>query len=128
MLTHLKYQWRSIKEIINKTNIWYRITNNRFNINTQKRLSNFGLVTSVLIRNILIINIYTPKNEMGDANAKIVSENSGKKSVMVKETIGEANENGEMFLGFCTQNSLMIGHIVLPYKRIHKITWISPDG
>lgn len=42
--------------------------------------------------------------------------------------MGLINENGEMFLDFCTQNRLMIGGSVFPHKTIHKVTWISPGG
>ena len=37
------------------------------------------------------------------------------------------NENGEMFTDFRTFNSLVIGGSVFPHKKIHKITWVSPD-
>ena len=47
--------------------------------------------------------------------------------IMGKEGLGVMNENGEMFTDFCTFNSLVIGGSVFPHKRIHKVTWISPD-
>ena len=37
-------------------------------------------------------------------------------------------ENGEMFANMCSLNSLIIGGSIFPHKRIHKVTWISPDG
>ena len=63
---------------------------------------------------------------MGYFNAKIGKDNIGKELVMGKEGLGEINENGELFTDFCHFNILVIGGSVLPYKMIHKTTWISP--
>ena len=38
------------------------------------------------------------------------------------------NENGEQFANFCAFNSQFIGRSVFPQKRIHKVTWVLPDG
>ena len=38
------------------------------------------------------------------------------------------NDNGKMFANMCSLNSLIIGGSIFPHKRIHKVTWISPDG
>uniref|UniRef100_A0A3P9IPR5 Endonuclease/exonuclease/phosphatase domain-containing protein n=1 Tax=Oryzias latipes TaxID=8090 RepID=A0A3P9IPR5_ORYLA len=40
---------------------------------------------------------------------------------------GEANANGELLSDFCVFNGLVIGGTVFPHKRIHKVTWVSPD-
>ena len=64
---------------------------------------------------------------MGDLNAKIGDDNTGHELIMGKEGLGEINENGELFIDFCTFNSLVIGGSVFPHKRIHKTTWMSPD-
>ena len=65
---------------------------------------------------------------MGDFNAKVGSDNSNYEDIMGKHGLGEANDNGERFLAFCSFNSLVIGGTVFPHKRIHKATWVSPDG
>ena len=65
---------------------------------------------------------------MGDINAKVGSDNTGKELIMGKHGIGEQNENGELFTEFCTFNDMVIGGTVFPHKKIHKTTWISPDG
>jgi hypothetical protein len=41
--------------------------------------------------------------------------------------LGVKNENRELFIDFCTQNGLVIGGTMFIHKRIHKITWKSPD-
>ena len=65
---------------------------------------------------------------MGDMNAKIGADNSGKEDIMGKQALGEMNENGEIFTDFCAFNNLVIGGSIFPHKDIHKATWISPDG
>ena len=65
---------------------------------------------------------------MGDFNAKVGSDNTGRELIMGKHGTGEQNENGELFTEFCTFNDLVIGGTVFPHKKTHKTTWISPDG
>lgn len=65
---------------------------------------------------------------MGDANAKIGSNNQGYEHIMGKHGLGQMNENGERFADFCAFNSLVIGGSVFKHKRIHQATWVSPDG
>ena len=60
-------------------------------------------------------------------NVKLGSDNTGRELVMGKEGLGVMNENWELFAGFCAQNDLVIGSAVFPHKRIHKLTWTSPD-
>ena len=64
---------------------------------------------------------------MGDLNAKIGTDNRNYEDVMGCEGTGQMNENGEMFADFCSVNRLVIGGSIFPHKRIHKVTWISPD-
>ena len=65
---------------------------------------------------------------MGDLNAKVGSDNSGRELTMGRHGTGEQNENGELFTTFCTFNDLVIGGTLFPHKTIHKNSWISPDG
>jgi hypothetical protein len=65
---------------------------------------------------------------MGDANAKVGADNTGYEETMGKHGLGEMNNNGERFANLCAFNGLVIGGTVFPHKRIHKATWVSPDG
>ena len=65
---------------------------------------------------------------MGDANAKVGDNNEGYEGVIGRHGIGKMNENGELFANFCSFNNYVIGGTVFPHKRIHKATWVSPDG
>ena len=65
---------------------------------------------------------------MGDANAKIGQDNVGYEEIMGRHGLGQMNENGERFANICAFNSFVIGGSVFPHKRIHKATWVSPDG
>ena len=38
------------------------------------------------------------------------------------------NDNGDMFSSICSLNSLIIGGLNFPHRRVHQVTWISPDG
>jgi hypothetical protein len=40
---------------------------------------------------------------------------------MGRHVLGVKNENGELFIDFCTQNGLVIGGTTFIHKRIHKI-------
>ena len=47
---------------------------------------------------------------------------------MEKHGTGKMNENEELFVDFCSFNKLVIGGSVLPHKKVHKTTWVSPDN
>lgn len=64
---------------------------------------------------------------MGDMNAKIGSDNSNLEDIMGKHGLGEMNSNGELLTNFCAHNNFVIGGSVFPHKKIHKVTWISPN-
>ena len=74
----------------------------------------------------------TPRRDiqilLGDTNAKVGSDNTGRKEIMGKHGLGTMNGNGELFADFCTFNDLVIGGSVFPHKMMHKATWVSPDG
>ena len=42
--------------------------------------------------------------------------------------MGEINDNGDRLLACYVFNNLIIGGTIFPHKKIHKATWISPDG
>ena len=66
---------------------------------------------------------------MGDMNAKVGIDNTGREEVMGKHGArAEMNENGERWADFCQANELVIGGTLFPHKECHKRTWRSPDG
>ena len=73
----------------------------------------------------------TPRHDLllviGDLNAKVGSDNSGYEECMGKQGGGESNENGSLFKDLCRENGLVIGGTVFKHKKIHKLTWTSPD-
>ncbi|VDP61610.1 unnamed protein product, partial [Schistosoma curassoni] len=64
---------------------------------------------------------------MRDLNAKVGIDNTGYEDIMGRHGLGERNENAERSANLCAFNKLVIGGPILPHKRIHKATWISPD-
>lgn len=62
-----------------------------------------------------------------DFNAKIGTNNKNRESIMGTHSLGNINENGELFIKFCQDNNLVIGDSLFPHKNIHKVTWVSPD-
>ena len=74
----------------------------------------------------------TPKRDMkilmGDLNAKVGADNTNRELIMGRHGTSVQNENGELFMEFCTFNDLVIGGTLFPHKTIHKTTWVSPDG
>ncbi len=65
---------------------------------------------------------------LGDMNAKIGADNEHHERVMGKYGEGRRNGNGERFVEFCEENRFIIGGSIFDHKRIHKLTWKSPDG
>ena len=65
---------------------------------------------------------------LGDLNAKVGSDNTGREHVMGKHGIGTINDNGERLADFCEENNLLIGGTLFQHKHIHKTTWTSPYG
>ncbi|XP_073714068.1 uncharacterized protein [Misgurnus anguillicaudatus] len=78
-----------------------------------------------------ILESYSEKDVtilMGDFNAKVGKDNIGYEEVMGRHGLGNMNENGERFADLCALNNLVIGGSVFAHRRIHKATWVSPDG
>lgn len=74
----------------------------------------------------------TPRHDalmvVGDLNAKVGRDNTGREDHMGKHGSREMNENGELFADSCGLNGLVIGGTaIFPHKEIHKTTWTSPD-
>ncbi len=82
----------------------------------------------ILQREIDLVPSHDVLIVLGDMNAKVGSNNSGREQVMGKHGLGVINDNGERFCELCTNNNLVIGGTIFPHKRIHKETWTSPDG
>ena len=74
----------------------------------------------------------TPRHDvlivLGDANAKVGSDNTGWEGTIGSEGIGVMNDNGIRFASLCAENSLVIGGTCFKHKDIHKYTWTSPNG
>ena len=63
---------------------------------------------------------------VGDLNAKVGHDNEGLEHVMGRHGLGERDENGQLFVDFCTSHDLVIGGTIFPHKDCHKVTWVSP--
>jgi len=74
----------------------------------------------------------TPKHDMliimGDANAKVGSDNDGHSRALGKEGMGSINENGERLVELCEEYNLVIGGTLFKHKNVHKYTWTSPNS
>ncbi|XP_065355626.1 craniofacial development protein 2-like [Calliphora vicina] len=64
---------------------------------------------------------------MGDFNAQLGPCNINLERVMGSQGMGRMNVNGELFAELCAKHNLTIGGTIFPHKRIHKVTWVSPD-
>ena len=72
---------------------------------------------------------HTPRRDirilMGDLNAKIGSDNTGRERIIGRHGLGCLNENGERFADLCFFNDLVIGDSIFPHKTIHKASWVG---
>ncbi|XP_039968618.1 uncharacterized protein LOC120780396 [Bactrocera tryoni] len=64
---------------------------------------------------------------IGDMNAQVGYHNKGFEATTGRHGLGMLTENGEMFTELCTNFNLVIGETLFNHKRVHKITWTSPD-
>ena len=65
---------------------------------------------------------------IGDMNAQLGSDTETWKPHLGSHAEGELNDNGLRLLTFCQVHNLVVGSSLFPHKRIHKLTWNSPDG
>ncbi|XP_041351123.1 craniofacial development protein 2-like [Gigantopelta aegis] len=65
---------------------------------------------------------------IGDFNAKVGNENTGKEQIMGENGCRIMNENGKQICELCEENNLVVGGTLFQHKDIHKLTWTSPDG
>ena len=57
---------------------------------------------------------------MGDFNAKIGRDNTGREQVMGRHGEGEINANGELLVNMCAFNSMVIGGSIFPHEKPRK--------
>ena len=73
----------------------------------------------------------TPRHDvlmvMGDLNARVGEDNTGKERAMGTQGFGCANNNGERLSDLCVESRLVIGGTLFMHRDIHKTTWRSPD-
>ena len=65
---------------------------------------------------------------MGDLNARVGNDNTGRESNMGTHGCGIMNNNGQHLCELCKENKLVIGGLFFQHKEIHKKTWTSLDG
>ena len=65
---------------------------------------------------------------IGDLNARVGRDNSGRERVLGRNGYGIINDNGDRLCSFCEENDLVVGGSVFEHRDIHKTTWNSPDG
>ena len=64
---------------------------------------------------------------IGDLNARVGEDNTGKERAMETQGLGFANNNGERLSDLCVESILVIGGTLFMHINIHKSTWRSPD-
>ena len=73
----------------------------------------------------------TPRHDalivIGDLNARVGEDNTGKERAMGTKGFGCANNNGERLSDLCVESRLVIGGTLFMHRDIHKTAWRSPD-
>jgi len=73
----------------------------------------------------------TPRSDtkiiLGDVNAQLGSERLYNEVTGQHTLHEETNRNGELLCEFAYANSMVVMSTHFQHKRIHKITWLSPD-
>ena len=65
---------------------------------------------------------------MGDMNAKVGDDKLGVERTMGRHGWGTINNNCELLVDFCADNSMVIRGTLFPHPTTHKLTWFSPNG
>ena len=73
----------------------------------------------------------TPRHDVlmviGDLNARVGEDNTGKETAIGTQGFGCANNNGERLSNLCAESRLVTGGTLFMHRDIHKTTWRSPD-
>ena len=73
----------------------------------------------------------TPRHDalmvIGDLNARVGEDNTGKERAMGTQGFGCANNNGERLSDLCVESRLVIGGTIFMHRDIHKTIWRLPD-
>ena len=74
----------------------------------------------------------TPRHDVlvvvGDLNARVGEENTGREMAMGTEGSGCINNKGTRLSDLCVENNLVISGTLFKHRYIHKTTWRSPDN
>jgi exonuclease III len=71
---------------------------------------------------------YHLKILLGDFNARVGKEDIFK-PIIGNESLQEiSNDNGVRLVNFATSKNLRVKNTMFPHHKIHKYTWMSPDG
>jgi exonuclease III len=70
---------------------------------------------------------YDMKIIFGDFNAKVGRQNIFKLTTGNKSLQEISNDNGVRVVNFATSKNLTVKSTMLPYRKIHKYTWTSPE-
>ena len=74
------------------------------------------------------IPVHDIKIFMGDFNAQIGADRSGREEVKGGMAKGERSVNGERLLDLCSSHRLKIGGSFFQHKDVPTLTWMPPDG
>jgi hypothetical protein len=71
---------------------------------------------------------YHIKILLGDFNAKVGRENIFKPTIGNESLHQDNNNNDVRRVKYATSKNVVVKSTMLPYRNIHKYTWISADG